>query len=274
MKSRLISASLALVTLLNLLPAAVMAEGVEADKPAIEIVGKDVSTTAGTVKVDVNIVNNPGIVTATIPVSWDPSVLTLTEVIFDGNEYGLTQLKGLSNGTSVDLVGWIGAEIPEGGVKDGIYYLAWDNDIATSEFTGSKLCTLEFALASGIQAGTKTEITALMDETSVEVDGEVIDILPVVNVMTYEMADLAADMDSAVGTLSFVEKTYIPGDVNEDLFVDDKDVLYLLNHWLLGDGMYPVNIPVDFNKDGSIDDKDVLYLLNHWLLGNEMYPIE
>ncbi|MBQ8371291.1 MAG: hypothetical protein IJ497_00285, partial [Clostridia bacterium] len=139
MKSRLISASLVLVMLLTLLPAAVMAEGA-ADGMTISVVSKSVNLTAETVEVDVRIDgNDEGIVTMTVPVTWDNTQLKLTGVTAN-EEYGLTQLE-----TAREISGWIGSTDYELAQERGVYYLAWDNDLASANHTGDGvLCTMTF----------------------------------------------------------------------------------------------------------------------------------
>ena len=53
--------------------------------------------------------------------------------------------------------------------------------------------------------------------------------------------------------------TFIPGDINDDDAVDDKDVS-TLSKYLAGWDVSVNEAALDINKDGSIDDKDVSYL--------------
>ena len=64
------------------------------------------------------------------------------------------------------------------------------------------------------------------------------------------------------------EKT---GDVNGDGFINDRDVLYLLDHTLFS-STYPIKGTGDMNGDGFVNDRDVLYLLDHTLFPNT-YPL-
>ena len=75
---------------------------------------------------------------------------------------------------------------------------------------------------------------------------------------------------NAVYTAVFVRK-YIPGDLDGDEKITDKDAIYLLMHSYFPDD-YPVNQPLDYNNDGLINDKDAIYLLMHCYFPED-YPI-
>ena len=65
---------------------------------------------------------------------------------------------------------------------------------------------------------------------------------------------------------------YIPGDLNGDEGISNKDAIYLLYHTFLPE-KYPVNQNCDFNGDGVIDNKDAIYLLYHTFLPDK-YPLK
>ena len=75
-------------------------------------------------------------------------------------------------------------------------------------------------------------------------------------------ADWESDLDYQDG---------IPGDLNLDNVVNNKDVEYLLWHTLFSED-YPVDTDVDFNGDDVVNNKDVEYLLWHTLFPED-YPI-
>lgn len=187
MKSRLISASLVLVMLLTLLPAAVMAEGAADQTPTITIEKTTAGCTAGAeVKVNVTITNNPGIVTMTIPIVWDENILELVDVIVpDPEKFGLSQLPAMLENTVCS--GWIGSEDYDTANERGVYYLAWDNDLAGKNFEeNGVLCTMVFEVIEDQEANTFVDIQAVMDGSNV---GEKI-LLPIANVMNFDMIDL------------------------------------------------------------------------------------
>ena len=75
---------------------------------------------------------------------------------------------------------------------------------------------------------------------------------------------------NAVYTAQFEQKELV-GDLNGDTFINDRDVLYLLDHVLFSD-KYPLKGTGDLNGDGFINDRDVLYLLDHVLFPDK-YPL-
>ena len=62
-----------------------------------------------------------------------------------------------------------------------------------------------------------------------------------------------------------------PGDLNDDLSVNEDDAIYLLQHILLPD-FFPVAQAVDYNMDGQVNEDDAIYLLQHVLLP-EFFPL-
>ena len=75
---------------------------------------------------------------------------------------------------------------------------------------------------------------------------------------------------NAVYIAQFEQKELV-GDLNGDTFINDRDVLYLLDHVLFSD-KYPLKGTGDMNGDGFINDRDVLYLLDH-VLFPDRYPL-
>ena len=63
----------------------------------------------------------------------------------------------------------------------------------------------------------------------------------------------------------------MPGDLNEDGFVNEDDAIYLLRHVLMPEN-YAVNQPVDYDNSNSVDEDDAIYLLRHVLMP-EQFPI-
>ena len=152
MRRKLIAIVMTVVLVLTMLPVVVGAEGGPAITfdPVVAEDGKTVSVTVG-------IANNPGLVTATIPVEWDENVLTLTDVeastaVFATGFCGMTMEEYAANGTQ------------------GVYYLAWDNDTREDgNFTGNgALAVMTFDVADGKSGKTavnsmSADIANLMD---------------------------------------------------------------------------------------------------------------
>ena len=63
----------------------------------------------------------------------------------------------------------------------------------------------------------------------------------------------------------------LPGDIDGDNAIDNKDVEYLLWYTLFPDD-YSVSVNADFNSDNVIDNQDVEYLLWHTLFPED-YPL-
>ena len=160
-----------------------------AEVPTITIESKSIDTSKETVSVDVSISGNPGIVTMSIPVTWDNKVLKLTDIT---NMY--TVLEKTENCT-----GWLGYEDEDEDYKyeyaqsNGVYYLAWDNDLATKNFTGTgTLCTMQFKILDDSFKSTEIEIEMAESEK----------ILPISNIMNYDMEDLQAEFTFKGSTLT------------------------------------------------------------------------
>ena len=65
--------------------------------------------------------------------------------------------------------------------------------------------------------------------------------------------------------------TQLPGDVNCDGVVDNKDVEYLLWYTLFPED-YSLTVDGDFDRSQQVDNKDVEYLLWHTLYPED-YPL-
>lgn len=226
MKSRIvaaITAAVALTAAIAIIP--VMAETdtknetefAVAAEPAAEALGnitiesKSIDTSVGTVSVNVNITKNPGVVTMTIPVTWDNTVLKLT-----GITEMYTVLTETENGAFA-LPGWLGYTDYEYAQSNGVYYLAWDNDLAAQDFEGTgTLCTMQFEILNENFDSTEIGIEMTKSEK----------ILPISNIMNYDMEDLQASFEFEGGTLTSggtaADTVTVKGTVNS--FGTDPDV--------------------------------------------------
>ena len=172
MKRRIFCAVMTVVLVLTMLPVIAAAEG------AVEIAFTQRETKAGAtqVQVGVDMSNNPGLVTATIPVTWNNDVLHLVNVI-----------------PSEDILsaGWIGMGMDEY-KSNGTYYLAWDNDLAEADFTTEVGCLAELVFDI-VDPSKDTETTLAFDMDD-----------PIANVMNFDMEDLreTVTVNAANGTVS------------------------------------------------------------------------
>lgn len=240
MRKRILCAMFALLMVVTLLPVVAGADAT----PTIKFVQQETAAGASKVKVDVVLENNPGFVSATIPVKWDPSIMTLTDSI---------------QVTSVVDTGWCGMSMTEYATNgtQGTYYLAWDNDTRTEadggNFTGDgKLHTLEFTLVDN----TKDTATQIASELSADI----------ANMMNYDMQDLRDSGLTAVAGMVNVtaadaggDVDYIPGDINGDGKVSYSDVakLYAIFRGKVTNDNAEL---LDVNKDGKFSYSDVAKL--------------
>ncbi|MCX7427215.1 MAG: PEP-CTERM sorting domain-containing protein, partial [Planctomycetia bacterium] len=63
------------------------------------------------------------------------------------------------------------------------------------------------------------------------------------------------------GELAVIPAVRIPGDANDDGFVNDKDASIVGAHWMTGDAAWEDG---DFNDDNVVNDKDAAILAAHW----------
>jgi len=144
MKKHILSYVL-LFMLIMILAVSVHANG-ETSVITLETVNAD--PTAGT-EIEVNVIleNNPGMVSLTVPITWDDAVFSLIDVKNTEGViptwYGMTDLSGITD----------------------TYYIAWNNDTyPDGNFNGNGvLCTLVFQLKQDITSGKTEYIT--VDET-------------------------------------------------------------------------------------------------------------
>lgn len=65
---------------------------------------------------------------------------------------------------------------------------------------------------------------------------------------------------------------YKDGDVNGDGTINNKDAIYTLYNYMLGDERFPMNQDADFNNDGVLNNKDAVYVLYAYM-DNPNYPL-
>ena len=190
----------------------------------------------------------------------DNTQLKLTGVTAN-EEYGLTQLE-----TAREISGWIGSTDYELAQERGVYYLAWDNDLASANHTGDGvLCTMTFEIIGTFAADDTTVITPVKE-------GE--NVLPIANVMNFAMDDLQNDVEFVAGTLSFVEYTWLLGDMNGDNRVNKNDAVALIRYCAMPN-RFPLDYPynLDLNGDGAINKNDAVALIRYSAMPDR-FPIK
>lgn len=202
-----------------------------------KIVAESKRTVAGkTVEIAIKAENNPGLVSMTLRVSFDSSVLTLKNVA-DGGILG-------SNSHKPELT--------------SPYTLAWVNDTATENFTeNGTIVTLTFEVASDAEIG-NYPITVSYDYDNYDIYDKDVELVKFATVNgNIEVSDV------------------IIGDVNGDGVVNNKDRL-ILTRYLAGWDSYGEDtvdlVAADVNGDGNVNNKDRLILTRH-LAGWEGYEI-
>lgn len=219
MRKRILCAMFALLMVVTLLPVVAGADA----KPTITFVQQETAAGASKVKIDVMLENNPGFVSATIPVKWDPSIMTLTDSI---------------QVTNVVDQGWCGMSMDEYATNgtQGTYYLSWDNDTRTEaeggNFTGDgKLHTLEFTLVDN----TKDTATQIASELTADI----------ANMMNYDMQDLRDSGLTAVAGMVNVTAADAGGDTPVD--PTDGAKFYIENARTLKGKTVEVNLKIANN---------------------------
>ncbi len=212
----------------------------------------ELTETSETVEIEVYIENNPGFVSATIPVTWDETVLKLMEI----QDYHTTVTSG-----------WAGySEYTK--ITD-TYYLAWNNDTIHGDnyseynFTvDGKLCTMVFELLDAAQTETMYAISADLED-------------PLASMMNWDMEDYLnqKEDDGIYGlTIEFIDggimigapEEYTLGDVNEDGKVNTLDRMKLARHLANWDGYKTIHTQAaDIDGDGSVSTVDRTYLARH-----------
>jgi len=205
--------------------------------------------TSETVAIDVYIENNPGFVSATIPVTWDDTVLKLTDI----QDYDATITSG-----------WVGySEYSE--ITD-TYYLAWNNDTIHDgsygkvDFTeDGKLCTMVFEVLDAVQNDTVYAISADLED-------------PIANMMNWDMEDFLHQRtdDGIYGVvIEFVDGGIVVsgsklGDIDGDGEITPADRMALARHIANWEGYETINTAAaDIDKDGEITPNDRLILARH-----------
>ena len=203
----------------------VQVKEVEPDEDAPKIVVGTVHSVAGNrVAVDISLENNPGIVSATLQIDFDDSVLTLVEV----------QDKGVLGSAT---------HKPE---KLNPYILRWANNTVSQDYTvNGAVVTLVFEIKEGAEEGTYP--------ISVSYDYNNYDI------MNWQMDKVQFAVVN--GSVTVVD--VVPGDVNGDGNVDNRDAMILDRYLAKWDGYTVDTVAADVNCDGSVNNLDSMILARY-----------
>ncbi len=227
---KILSLFIALVFVVTAFPlgaiATMAADAGSTDAPVISV--ESVSTFAGkSVNVNVNIKNNPGIISAALTFSYSE---------------GLT-LVGATNGDAFSTLSF---------TKPGVFKspcnFVWDSsEVEEDDIKDGTILTLTFEVAEDIEEGTDLVVNVSYSA------GNIIDNnLNVVKATTIG------------GVVSVID--YIPGDLNNDGLVTTMDLVYFRRHMAGGYDITIVEAAADVNGDGNITVLD-LTLIRRYLAG-------
>lgn len=221
---RSISLFLALLLIMSLLPANAYATG----SANAEIRATSATASPGTtIDVDVLIENSPGILGATIGLSYDP---------------GLT-LIGAKNGDAFSVL----TMTPPGRFESPCKFI-WDGqEISSEDIKDGVILTLTFMVSENATIGGRQEIRIGYEDGDI-LDG---DLIPV-------------DVTMINGSISVID--YTPGDLNGDEKVNSADVVLMRRHIVGGYDVSINEDAADVNEDGRVNSADVV-LLRRYIVG-------
>lgn len=199
---------------------------VDENAPQIVVDSKK-SMSGKTIDVTISLKNNPGIVSATMRVTYDSNILTLIRVT-DAGVLGSTSHKP-------ELI--------------NPYTLVWVNDTATSNFTSNgKIVTLTFEVSENVPLG-KYPITVAYDYDN------------------YDIYNANAEKVKFVTVNGYIEIIDVMiGDVNSDGLVNNLDRMVLTRYLADWEdyGEDSINsIAADVNSDGLVNNLDRMVLTRH-----------
>ena len=242
MYKKLLSLFCVVLMLITSLPLTVFAE--EMNQPKLTITSADV-TPGETFEVNVNLENNPGIVSAGLKLAFDE---------------GLT-LVGATNGDVFSTLTYIPPkQLSSGGVITSGCQFAWTGfDIADTDIKNGTILTLSFELSDEAEIG---------DTFNIGITSELGDIVD---------RDLNEYALSAEGKVTAID--YMPGDVNDDTKINMMDIVVLSRYIVDGckydpDG-YAVRInesAAEVNADSKINMLDVVLISRYIVDGCETVP--
>ncbi len=181
----------------------------------------------GKVSIDVKIKNNPGILGATLQISYDEG-LTLTEVA-GGDAFSYLTLTKPSKLNSNCKFIWDGQDCKEEDIKDGT------------------ILTLTFEVSKDVQTKKPLNVKAEI------ADGDFYD-----NNLNY--------VEATTESGSITALDFTPGDLNGDGKINIKDVV-LIRRYIIGDYDTKINEnAANVNDDGKVNSADVI-LLRRYIAG-------
>ena len=223
---RIISMILAIMLVISLCPISVIVHAEEG--AGTSFVVETVSAAPGTsVDVDICIENNPGILGATLKVTYD-SNLTLTDATAGEAFAALDMTK-------------------PGQYVSGCKFV-WDaQDISPEEILDGVILTLTFEVSEDASVNQLFEVTVSADAD---------------DIFDTDFNDIPFDVTA--GGILVID--YLPGDVNGDSVINAKDIVFLRRHIAGGYDIAINEAAADVNDDGKLNAKDVV-LIRRYIAG-------
>lgn len=225
---RVISLILTIVLFVSVCPMSIPVSAESIDKTSATFTAETVSGRPGsTVEVDVRIADNPGILGATLKISYDDN-LALVDAA-EGEAFA-----------ALDMT------------KPGRYIsgcnFVWDaQDISEEEILDGVILTLTFEVSEDVEVN---------QTLSVSISAEPDDIFDV------NFVDVPFTM--IPGGVLVID--YCPGDVNNDGVINSKDIVFLRRHIAGGYSDAINEAAADVNDDGKLNSKDVV-LIRRYIAG-------
>lgn len=225
---RIISMILAIVLVVSLCPVCTpVSAATTSDSSATFTVEMVSGMPGGTVEVDIHIADNPGILGATLKVSYDDG-LTLVDAVAGEAFAALDMTKPGQYVSGCNFV-WDAQDLSEAEILDGV------------------ILTLTFEVAEDVEVN---------QTLSIDVSADADDIFDTdFNDIPFTITD---------GGVLVID--YLPGDVNDDGVINTKDVVFLRRHLAGGYDQTINEAAADVNDDGKLNSKDVV-LIRRYIAG-------
>ena len=227
MRKKMLSIILILAMLISTLPMTTLT-AVAAETKSASVVVESVNATPGeTVDVHISIEGNPGVLGATLTLTFD-SRLTLTSAK-NGDAFAPLAMTKPGSFSSPCKFVWDGQEIAEEDIADG------------------DILILTFAVDEALEAGTELPITISCKQ------GDFVD---------ENLNPITVNITS--GSIAVIN--YIPGDLNGDKEVNISDVILLRRHIAGGYEQTINELAADVNADGDTTSSDII-LMRRYIAG-------
>lgn len=232
---RTIAGLLAIALLVSICPNDFFVSAATSENVGTKFEVETASGMAGdTVKVDVSIVNNPGIIGATLKINYEDS-LTLVDAAAGDAFAALDMTKPGQYVSGCNFI-WDAQNIEQDQIKDGV------------------ILSLTFAVNADAEVNKTHKI-------SIEADTD--------DVFDADFNDIPFEIVS--GGILVID--YLPGDVNSDKIVNSKDIV-TLRRYLAGGYQITINeAAADVNDDGKLNTKDIVVIRRYLAGGYDIKPL-